>query len=177
LLVPRSEGRGNILKVAAVAECGGLIWSTKNREHLLPQQIRSQVFEHIKDNARQKGIFLDAIGGHTDHVHALVSLGLEQNISKVAQLLKGESSHWFNQNSLSKFKLERQDEYFALSVSESNVDAVREYIRNQEEHHLRRSFADDTRRRYGNTGFLLERGDEWSVWLKSKNFFRIFGPT
>jgi putative transposase len=40
-------------------------------------------------------------------------------------------------------KFEWQDEYFAVSVSESGVGAVRAYIKNQEEHHSRKAFAEE----------------------------------
>ncbi len=56
------------------------------------------------------------------------------------QLIKGESSFWINQQGLTKTKFEWQDEYFALSVSESAVDKVREYIKNQEAHHSKKTF-------------------------------------
>jgi putative transposase len=56
------------------------------------------------------------------------------------QLIKGESSFWLNKNSLTKEKFEWQDEYFAVSVSESILDNVREYIKNQEQHHKNKSF-------------------------------------
>ena len=56
------------------------------------------------------------------------------------QLLKGESSFWINKNHLCKTKFEWQDEYFAVSVSESTLESVRKYIANQEEHHRTKSF-------------------------------------
>ena len=37
-------------------------------------------------------------------------------------------------------KFEWQDEYFAVSVSESVIDKVRNYIKNQEEHHSKKTF-------------------------------------
>jgi REP element-mobilizing transposase RayT len=120
-----------------------LVWSTKNREPILGKDIRLKVFEHIRANARAKNIFLDTIGGYVDHVHALVSLGPDQTIAKVAQLLKGESSHWVNKESLTQTRFEWQDEYAAFSVSESAVEAVRSYISGQEEHHHRKAFAEE----------------------------------
>jgi len=36
-----------------------------------------------------------------------------------------------------------QDEYFAVSVSESIVEKVRAYIRNQEEHHKKKTFQEE----------------------------------
>lgn len=120
-----------------------LIWSTKNREPILQQEIRHSLFTHIRENARAKGIYLDFINGYLEHVHTLISLGADQSIAKVAQLLKGESSHWANQQGLTTTKLEWQDEYIAVSVSESVVDSVREYIKNQEEHHRKIAFSEE----------------------------------
>ena len=117
-----------------------LVWSTKNREPYLDKTIRQNVFAHIKENARKKDIYIDFINGYTDHVHCLISLGLDQTIAKTVQLLKGESSFWINKQQLTKQHFEWQDEYFAVSVSESVVDRVRDYIRNQEEHHKHKTF-------------------------------------
>ncbi len=58
-------------------------------------------------------------------------------------LIKGESSFWINKNQLTKERFEWQDEYFAVSVSESKIDAVRNYIKNQEEHHNKKSFQEE----------------------------------
>jgi putative transposase len=116
------------------------VWSTKNREPQLVDSMRQKVFQHIKSNAKEKGIYMDCVNGHVDHVHCLVSLGTEQTIAKMMQLIKGESAFWVNKGKLIKNKLEWQDEYFAVSVSESNVEAVRKYILNQEEHHKKKTF-------------------------------------
>lgn len=112
------------------------VWSTKNREHFLDSpELRKKVWWHIKENAKAKDIFIDTINGHQDHCHCLISLGADQTISKIMQLLKGESSYWINKHKLCGKYFEWQDEYFAVSVSESVVAKVREYIKNQEEHH------------------------------------------
>ena len=114
--------------------------------------MKTEVLVHIRNNASQKGIFLDTINGVADHVHALVSLRADQTIAKAAQLLKGESSHWINEQNLARGKFEWQDEYIAVSVSESVVDRVRKYINNQEEYHRRKTFAEeyqDFTKKYG----------------------------
>ena len=120
------------------------VWSTKNRfPYLDSTELRQKVWNHIKENAKEKGIYVDFINGYSDHCHCLISLGVEQNIKKVIQLIKGESSFWINKNQLTKEKFEWQDEYFAISVSESIVDKVRNYIKNQEIHHTRKSFQEE----------------------------------
>ena len=62
-------------------------------------------------------------------------MGKEQTISKVAQLIKGESSFWINKNKLTKQKFNWQDDFWAVGVSESHLKAVRNYIYEQETHH------------------------------------------
>ncbi|MBP6411206.1 MAG: IS200/IS605 family transposase [Pseudarcicella sp.] len=117
------------------------VWSTKNRvPYLDSKQLRQTVWKHISENAKEKGIFIDFINGYSDHCHCLVSLGVDQTIQKVMQLIKGESSFWINKQQLTKDKFEWQDEYFAVSVSESIIDKVRDYIKNQEEHHSKKTF-------------------------------------
>lgn len=120
------------------------VWATKNRQAILTEDIRTVLFNHIKQNAITKKIYLDRINGYTEHVHCLVSLGSDQTIEKVAQLLKVESSFWLNNKSgLKAPKLEWQDEYFAVSVSESAIDTVRAYIDNQFNHHQKKTFAEE----------------------------------
>ena len=119
------------------------VWSTKNREPYLTNKIRKNVFEHIKENARGKDIYLDFISGHVDHVHCLISLGTDQEIGRIMQLIKGESSRWINKNELCKKHFAWQDEYFAVSVSETNLEGVRKYIANQEQHHKKKSFDEE----------------------------------
>ena len=125
------------------------VWSTKNRYPFLhTKKIREQVWQHIKDNASKKGIFIDYVNGHSDHCHCLVSLGSDQTIEKVMQLIKGESSYWINKQSdflplFNNGKFGWQDEYFAFAVSESSIDSVRNYIRQQEEHHRQFTFQEE----------------------------------
>jgi putative transposase len=120
------------------------VWSTKNREqYLISPDLRKKVWKHIKENATQKGIYIDMINGYQEHCHCLISLGIDQTISKTMQLLKGESSYWINKNRLCSGKFEWQDDYFASSVSESLVSRVREYIKNQEDHQQTRTFAEE----------------------------------
>ena len=121
-----------------------IVFSTLNRvSYLNSTEFRVKVWKHIKENASSKGIFIDMVNGYSDHCHCLISLGSNQNIEKIVQLIKGESSFWINKNQLTKEKFSWQDEYFAVSISESMVESVRNYIKNQEKHHQHKSFADE----------------------------------
>jgi len=111
------------------------VWTTKNRNPAITNGLKEKLIYHIIENAKSKDIFINEINGDKDHLHLLISLGASQSISKIAHLLKGESSNWVNKNNLTKYKFEWQDEYFAVSVSESIVNKVKQYIQNQEKHH------------------------------------------
>ena len=116
------------------------VWGTKNRKPVLSKEIRIKLFQHIRENAKEKEIYIDFINGHLDHVHCLLALNADMSISKTIQLIKGESVFWANKNELTEAKLEWADEYFAVSISESMIDKVRDYIKNQEQHHAKITF-------------------------------------
>ncbi len=121
-----------------------LVWCTKNRvPYLNSKELRLKVWNHIRENAQSKGIFVDFINGYSDHCHCLVSLGTAQTIEKIMMLIKGESAFWINKNILTREKFEWQDEYFAVSVSESQLDKVRNYIKKQEDHHRTKTFQEE----------------------------------
>ena len=120
------------------------VWSTKNRQSFLSTpELRKLMWRHIRDNAKKKGIYIDFINGYKEHCNCLVSLGDDQTMRQLMQLIKGESSHWINKENLLSEKFEWQDEYFAVSVSESLVDKVRNYIKNQESHHAHKTWDEE----------------------------------
>lgn len=119
------------------------VWGTKDCQAFLAKEIRKAVIQHIRENARDKGIYIDRLNGSTDHLHCLFGLHADISISKTLQLIKGESSFWINKNSLIPTRFEWAAEYYAVSVSESDLDRVRAYIDRQEEHHRKRTFAEE----------------------------------
>ncbi|RMH66040.1 MAG: transposase, partial [Calditrichaeota bacterium] len=124
-----------------------------NRKPLIQKDLKFKLYDHIRDNAKKKGIYIDHINGIEDHVHLLISMKGEQSASQIAFLLKGESSHWVNKQKILPTKFEWQDEFIAISVSESIVPKVRKYIQNQVEHHKKTSFMDEYDRFIKKYGF------------------------
>jgi REP element-mobilizing transposase RayT len=119
------------------------VWGTKNHERILSKDFRHILFQHIRENAKEKQIYIDFINGDMEHIHCLLTLNADMTIAKVIQLIKGEAAYWANRNFLLKPKLEWADEYFAVSLSESMLNKVRNYIKNQEDHHKKMTFKDE----------------------------------
>ncbi len=122
-----------------------LVYSTKNREPLIPEEHREALF------AYQAGIFKEwdspalKIGGVADHVHALFSLSKNHALIKIVEAVKKGSSKWMKTDGPKIAGFYWQAGYAAFSVSQSNVEAVIQYIETQQEHHRKISFQDELR--------------------------------
>ena len=134
------------------------VWGTKNRFPFFDKATRPMVWQHIKENAKLKSIYIDTINGYSDHVHCLMYLNADMSLSKLVQLLKGESSFWLNKSGLLKSKFEWADKYFAASVSEEKITVVRSYIETQEQHHEKITFLEEYNRFMRHYGFEESQG-------------------
>ena len=117
-----------------------LVFSTKERIPLITKELQPDLYAYIGGIVRGEGGVLLEVGGISDHVHLLAKFKPTVAISDLLKKIKGGSSKWVNEE---KFKLRKfgwQDGYAAFSVSESQVDAVRRYIREQEQHHCGPSY-------------------------------------
>ncbi len=116
------------------------IWSTKDRSHLIVPDIETIVYNFISDQLREIDCPVRIINGMPDHVHCLFLLNPQKSIAEVIKQIKGSSSHFINQNNLTNGKFSWQTGYAAYSVSESVLDKVFYYIKNQKIHHQKKSF-------------------------------------
>lgn len=113
-----------------------LIFGTKERMPLINESFEKILFEHIKqiiENDFKSLVY--AINGTSDHIHILILQNQNYSIADIAKNVKGNSSHWINQNGFTNFKFAWQTGYGAFSVSESMVENVKKYILNQKQHH------------------------------------------
>jgi REP element-mobilizing transposase RayT len=91
------------------------------------------------------------INSEFEHVHALFLLGRTIALSEAIGKLKTSSNDWLRTKAVRFAKFHWRGGYGAFSVSQSGVAEVRQYIRNQREHHKRVTFQDELRallRRY-----------------------------
>jgi len=121
------------------------IFSTKNREPLIHPEIEPLLYDRIKKNLEELGCYPVYINGSENHIHLLFLQNPKKNISQIIKQLKGESSYWINQQKI-MIKYGWQTGFAAFSVSESQVETVKKYIRNQKEHHKKNSFEQEWKR-------------------------------
>jgi REP element-mobilizing transposase RayT len=116
------------------------IFSTKNRLHTIPDVLRPRLWAYTEGTARNLGTVPVAIGGTSNHAHLLLALKPNMTIAEAVQRLKANSSRWMGEHGVT---FEWQKGYAALSVSPSQVGAVKAYVLNQEKHHRRRTFEEE----------------------------------
>ena len=123
-----------------------LVFSTKSRKpFLLDKELRGRLHAYLVGACKGQDCPSLQVGGVEDHVHLLVRLGKSIDVATLIRELKKESSKWIKVE-LEVPDFQWQSGYGAFSISPSHVDAVIEYIRNQEEHHRKESFQDEFRR-------------------------------
>jgi putative transposase len=101
------------------------------------------LYKYIGGIIRAEGGILLEIDGIEDHVHILAKLKPSLAVSEMLNKIKSNSSKWVNENPKSARRFGWQEGYAAFSVSESQASNVRDYIRNQREHHQRISFQEE----------------------------------
>ena len=119
------------------------VFSVQNRQCIISDSWKNELYKYITGiikNNKHKPL---AINGMPDHIHILFGLRPAQSISDLLQDIKGNSSKWINEKKFVKGKFSWQEGYGAFSYRKSDIPQIINYIRNQQEHHLRKSFTEE----------------------------------
>ena len=117
-----------------------LVFRTKNRERIITDVVRVPLHGYMATVLKNLGCAPVLINSVEDHAHLLFDLSRTVAISRAVEDIKKASSKWIKTQGPEFLDFAWQAGYGAFAVSESNVDAVREYIANQREHHSRKTF-------------------------------------
>lgn len=94
------------------------IFSTKNRDPVLADMWRDELFRVIGGTINNLGCRSLTVGGVADHVHLLFDLGRTISIADALGKIKSTSSLWIGQEHVKQFHW--QAGYAVFSVSQSN---------------------------------------------------------
>ncbi|MBZ4201974.1 MAG: IS200/IS605 family transposase [Methylovulum sp.] len=119
------------------------VFSVQNRDCVIQKTWKDELYKYISGIISNHGHKVLAINGMPDHVHVFFGMRPTQSLSDVMQDLKGDSSKWINQKGFVIGRFSWQEGYGAFSYSKSHVNAVIEYVKNQEEHHRNKTFIEE----------------------------------
>lgn len=129
------------------------VWSTKHREPLIKKELKPRLNSYMRSVIEKEGAKLLFINGVEDHVHLLLAMPLTLLIPDLIEKVKPTTTKWLNRTFPELNNNFRwQAGYGAFSVGKSNLQAVINYIKNQEEHHKKMSYQEEY------IGFLKELG-------------------
>lgn len=138
-----------------------LVFSTKNREALLADDIRDELHAYIGGIVEsQKGSLLKA-GSVEDHIHLLMAHPRTSAPSDLVQEIKTGSSKWLKSKGARYAHFHWQSGYGIFSISPIHRAALEDYIGNQAEHHRIGTFQEEYRRLLQKYGIEY---DERYVW-------------
>jgi REP element-mobilizing transposase RayT len=138
-----------------------IVFSTKDRAPVLDASIHPALHAYLATVARNADCECYRVGGVADHVHLAIRLARTITTAKLMESLKTSSSKWLKTQSPALTAFAWQRGYGAFSVGPSDLDALRNYIDTQDEHHRKRSFQEEYR------ALLTQYGieyDERYVW-------------
>ena len=116
------------------------VFAVKGRQNFILHSFEDEVYKYIAGIIRNKDQKPLAINGMPDHVHVLVGLKPAMRISDLIRDVKNNSSNFINEKRWLKQKFSWQEGYGVFSYSESNYGNVIDYIKDQKNHHAKRSF-------------------------------------
>jgi putative transposase len=138
-----------------------IVFSTKNRQRLIGADWSDELYAYMSATIEPTRSVLLCAGGTSDHVHLLISMGREASVAELVRLMKSNSSTWVHEKFPSLGSFGWQAGYAAFSVSYSQLEQVKAYIRNQADHHRKVSFQDELR------ALLRKHNIEWDeryIW-------------
>jgi REP element-mobilizing transposase RayT len=120
-----------------------VVFAVKNRQALISDDWEEELYKYITGIVQNKEQKMLAINGMPDHIHIFIGMKPSCCLSDLVREIKKATNSFINEKNFTKFKFEWQEGYGAFSYSQSSLDNVIGYIRNQKEHHKKRSFKEE----------------------------------
>ena len=136
-----------------------IVFNTYKRINTIPPEHQEELYRFIWSLLLQRNCRLLRINGMPNHVHLFVDLAPYHSLSDIVGELKRESSKWMKRcGNYPQFEGWGK-EYFATSKSVAEKNVVIEYIKNQQEHHAKRSFEEELQEMFRSNGW------EWNDYV------------
>ncbi len=138
-----------------------LVFSTKLRHQLLRDEERGQLHAYITGVLKNHDSPLIEINSVRDHIHILFAQSKNHVPAKIVEQVKTASSVWIKTLDPWYSHFAWQNGYGEFSVSPMHIEAVRQYIGDQAEHHKHEDFQTEYRRFCEKNGKPLDERYAW----------------
>ena len=119
------------------------VFATKYREAMLRDEFREELHQYISGIVKGLDQTLIQINSVPDYCHLLVRLRPAMAPSVFVQKVKSNSSGWINKKGFLRVKFQWQTGSGIFTVGPKDVEIVKRYIQNQQEHHRKTRFRDE----------------------------------
>jgi len=120
-----------------------IVFSTKRREPLINASLEPELHRYIAGIISNEGGQVLAINGTKDHLHIVVKLKPKHVVPDLLKKIKANSSKWVNDHRKIDGRYSWQVGYGIFSVSQSQLNKVILYVKNQKQHHQTKTFQDE----------------------------------
>jgi len=119
------------------------VFAVQNRASLIRPEWETELHKYITGIVQNKSHKMIAINGMPDHLHMFIGFEPVDHMSELIKVVKGESTKWIQDRGFTSGKFKWQEGYGAFSYSRSHVKRVYHYVKNQKEHHRKKTFREE----------------------------------
>jgi len=119
------------------------VFAVAVRQSVIRSDFKEELQKYITGIVRKKGQKLIEINCMPDHTHMLVGLKPSIALSDLMRDVKSDSTEFIRRKEWIRGRFNWQEGFGAFSYSQSNLDSVIRYIRNQQKHHATKSFRNE----------------------------------
>jgi REP element-mobilizing transposase RayT len=120
-----------------------IVFAVQGRQSLIQAERNDELQKYITGIVTNQGQKLIAINNMPDHMHILIGQKPTMALSDLVRDIKAGSSGFINERRWVAGRFSWQEGFGAFSYGHSQLGAVIRYIQNQQQHHRRRSFAEE----------------------------------
>ncbi len=117
-----------------------VVFATKNRQATIPYSQRRKLYNYIFGILKNNNCHTYRINGMSDHVHIAFDLHPNCALADIVRDIKRSSSLALTSDGSFPAFMGWGRGYYAATFSRDDLDSVKEYIINQENHHIGKAF-------------------------------------
>ena len=120
-----------------------IVFCTYRRKNTLPEAQHEELYKYIWGIIKKRKSFLYRINGTENHIHMFCDIHSSISLADFIKEIKTASNTWMKESGdFPKFDSWAEG-YCGLSYSKKDKDMIVNYIKNQKEHHKKKSFKNE----------------------------------